>query len=128
MKNKKKRRRREVHVIGNNIPKASYFFPSSSPTCISISLRPSYRHSIQNSNFPSPLLPEFPFQQGLRIQAETVGLLSILSNGYPGAIHPGIEQPRREADHIPPSSDEVKNCEAIPAVPHVLITHYLNSV
>jgi hypothetical protein len=37
----------------------------------------------------------------------------------PGALSPGVKQPRREADHSPPSSAEVKNGGAIPPLPHV---------
>jgi hypothetical protein len=35
-----------------------------------------------------------------------------------GASFPGIKWPGREADHSPPSSAEVKNCGAIPVLPH----------
>jgi hypothetical protein len=37
----------------------------------------------------------------------------------PGALSLGIKQPRREADHSPPSSAEVKNGGAIPPLPHI---------
>jgi hypothetical protein len=33
---------------------------------------------------------------------------SLLSNGYPGALSPGVKRLGREADHSPPSSAEVK--------------------
>jgi hypothetical protein len=37
----------------------------------------------------------------------------------PGAISPGVKRQRREADHSPPSSAEVKNGEAMPPLPHM---------
>jgi hypothetical protein len=36
------------------------------------------------------------------------GPLSLLSNGYRGALFPGVKRPGREADHSPPTSAEVK--------------------
>jgi hypothetical protein len=36
-----------------------------------------------------------------------------------GIISPGVKRPGREADYSPPSSAEVKNCGAIPPLPHV---------
>jgi hypothetical protein len=41
----------------------------------------------------------------------------------PGTLSPGIKQPGREADHSPASSAEVKNGEAIPALPHMSSWH-----
>jgi hypothetical protein len=32
---------------------------------------------------------------------------------------PGIKRPRHEADRSPPTSAEVKNCGAIPPLPHI---------
>jgi hypothetical protein len=32
---------------------------------------------------------------------------NLLSNGYPGALSPGVKQPGREADPSPPASAEV---------------------
>jgi hypothetical protein len=37
---------------------------------------------------------------------------SLLSSGYPG-LFPGVKRPGREADHLPPSSTEVKECVAL---------------
>jgi hypothetical protein len=34
------------------------------------------------------------------------------------AVSSVVKQPRREADQSPPSSSEVKNCEAVPPLPH----------
>jgi hypothetical protein len=34
---------------------------------------------------------------------------NLLSNGYRGALSPGVKRPGREADHSPPASAEVKN-------------------
>jgi hypothetical protein len=36
----------------------------------------------------------------------------------PGTISPEVKRPGREADHSPPSSTQVKNGEAIPALPY----------
>jgi hypothetical protein len=33
---------------------------------------------------------------------------NLLSNGYPGNLFPGVKRPRREADHLLPTSAEVK--------------------
>jgi hypothetical protein len=38
----------------------------------------------------------------------------------PGTIYLGVKLPKREADHSPPSSAEVKKCGAIPPRPRVL--------
>jgi hypothetical protein len=35
----------------------------------------------------------------------------------PGAPSPGVERPRRETDHSPPSSAKVKIGEAVPLLP-----------
>jgi hypothetical protein len=37
----------------------------------------------------------------------------------PGALSPEVKRPGREADHAPPHSGEVKNCGAIPPLPHI---------
>jgi hypothetical protein len=37
----------------------------------------------------------------------------------PGALSPGVKRLRREADHSPPSSAEVKNGGAIPPLPYM---------
>jgi hypothetical protein len=37
-----------------------------------------------------------------------LGLPSLLSNGYQGALYLGVKRLGREADHSPPSSAEVK--------------------
>jgi hypothetical protein len=47
---------------------------------------------------------------------------SLLSNGYRWRFPPGVKRPGREADHLPPSSAEVKNGGAIPPLPN---KHYL---
>jgi hypothetical protein len=36
----------------------------------------------------------------------------------PGALPPGVKRPRREVDHSPTSSAEIKNIGAIPPLPH----------
>jgi hypothetical protein len=36
----------------------------------------------------------------------------------PGVVFPGLKRQRRESDHSPPSSAEVKNGGAIPPLPH----------
>jgi hypothetical protein len=41
----------------------------------------------------------------------------------PGALSSGVKRPGREADHPPPSSAEVKNCGAIPPLPHMSSRH-----
>jgi hypothetical protein len=47
------------------------------------------------------------------------GPLSLLSNGYRGALFPGVKRLGREADHSPPSSSEVKNGGAVPPLPYL---------
>jgi hypothetical protein len=42
------------------------------------------------------------------------GPMNFLSNGYPGRHSRKKKRPRREADHLPPSSAGVKNGGAIP--------------
>jgi hypothetical protein len=37
----------------------------------------------------------------------------------PGALSPGVKRQEREADHLPPSSAEVKKGGAIPPLPHI---------
>jgi hypothetical protein len=44
----------------------------------------------------------------------------------PGAFSPGVQRQGREADHSPPSSDEVKNGGAISQLPHSLHGILLN--
>jgi hypothetical protein len=41
----------------------------------------------------------------------------------PGPLSPGLKRQGREADHSPPSSDEVKNGGAIPPLPHMSSWH-----
>jgi hypothetical protein len=36
-----------------------------------------------------------------------------------GAISPGVKRPKREADHLPPSSLKVRNGGTTPSLPHV---------
>jgi hypothetical protein len=36
----------------------------------------------------------------------------------PGTLSPGVKRPGREADHLPPSSVDVKNGGAVPPLPH----------
>jgi hypothetical protein len=50
------------------------------------------------------------------------GLPSLLSYGYWGTFPKGVKRPRRELDHSPPFSAEIKNCGAIPPLPHVFMT------
>jgi hypothetical protein len=45
------------------------------------------------------------------------GPLSLLCNVYVGRLHWGITEPGSEADHSPPSSDEVKYSGVIPSSP-----------
>jgi hypothetical protein len=45
------------------------------------------------------------------------GLPSLLSNGYQGALSPGVKGQGREADHSPPSSAEVKNMWIYTSIP-----------
>jgi hypothetical protein len=40
-----------------------------------------------------------------------------------GTISPTLKRPGREADHLPPSSVEVKNGGTIPTLPHMLSWH-----
>jgi hypothetical protein len=35
-----------------------------------------------------------------------------------GALSPGVKRPGHEADYSPPANAKVKNCEAIPLLPH----------
>jgi hypothetical protein len=39
----------------------------------------------------------------------------------PGALSPGVKRPGHEADHLPPSSAEVKKVGAIAPIPHVFM-------
>jgi hypothetical protein len=41
----------------------------------------------------------------------------------PGALSPGVKWYGHEADHSPPSSVKVKNCGAIPPLPHMSSWH-----
>jgi hypothetical protein len=43
-----------------------------------------------------------------------------------GGDFPGVERPRSEADHSPPSNAEIKNDEAIPPIPLCLYGIVLN--
>jgi hypothetical protein len=45
-----------------------------------------------------------------------LGLTQPLSNGY----RETLQRPAREADHSPQSSDEVRNCGAIPPLPNII--------
>jgi hypothetical protein len=38
-----------------------------------------------------------------------LGPSSLISNGYRGALSPGVKRPGREADNLPPTTAEVKN-------------------
>jgi hypothetical protein len=48
---------------------------------------------------------------------------SLMSNGYLVYLSPGIKRKEREVDHSLPSNAEVKNGEAIPALPHMPSWH-----
>jgi hypothetical protein len=41
----------------------------------------------------------------------------------PGALFPGVKWQGHEADHVPPSSAEVKNSGTIPPLPHTSLQH-----
>jgi hypothetical protein len=43
----------------------------------------------------------------------------LLSNGYVGAISPGVKRPWREAHHLTPPSAEVKDGGAVTPLPHM---------
>jgi hypothetical protein len=43
---------------------------------------------------------------------------SFQSNGYRGLFPPGVKRPGCKANHLPPSSVDVKNGGAIPPLPH----------
>jgi len=47
--------------------------------------------------FSSPLLPD-----------QSCGMPLLLSNGYQGLFPWGVDRPRHDSDHSPPSSAEVK--------------------
>jgi hypothetical protein len=54
----------------------------------------------------------FKSRQGLGIYLFTtvsIPALGLLSNRVQGALSLGVKRPGHEADHLPPSSDEVKN-------------------
>jgi hypothetical protein len=51
------------------------------------------------------------------------GTPSLLSSEYQSEISPGIKWSGREADHSPPSFDEVKNGGAIHPLPHMSSWH-----
>jgi hypothetical protein len=53
------------------------------------------------------------------------GASILLSNGYRGEISPEVKRPGREADHLLPSTAEVKDGGAIPPFPHVLMAQFL---
>jgi len=42
---------------------------------------------------------------------------SLLSKGYRGPLTSGVKDPGREADHLPPSSAEVKNTRSYISIP-----------
>jgi hypothetical protein len=51
---------------------------------------------------------------------------SLLSNGYRGALSTGVKDQKRETDHSLASSAEVKNCGAMPSLPHMSTNKELN--
>jgi len=48
------------------------------------------------------------FSSSLQHPDRLWGSLDVLSSGYQGGLYLGLNLPRREADHSPPSSAEVK--------------------
>jgi hypothetical protein len=61
---------------------------------------------------------------GLMVQLPTgqvrlLGTPILLSRGYRCAVSHGVKRQRREADHQPPSSAEVKNDGCVPPRPHI---------
>jgi hypothetical protein len=58
------------------------------------------------------------FKPKIKIWGETDwGPLSLLSNGYKGALFPEVKRTGPEGDHSPPTSAEVKNGGAIHPLP-----------
>jgi hypothetical protein len=83
---------------------------------------------------------EFDFQQGKDLFLYTTKFRPALGptqppiQYLPGVVSAGIKVPEDKANHSPPSSIEVKNCKAIPPLPHTpsccgaqLIKHRDNS-
>jgi hypothetical protein len=52
------------------------------------------------------------------ISRSSLGLTQPPVQWLPISLSPGLKRQGRKADHSPPSSVEVKNCGAIPALPH----------
>jgi hypothetical protein len=66
--------------------------------------------------FSSPRHPDWPW-----------GPPNLLSNGYWGALSPGVKRPRREADHSPPASVEVKKMWIYTSPPYAFMVYCLIS-
>jgi hypothetical protein len=49
---------------------------------------------------------------------------NLLASGYRRLIPWVVKRPRREADHSPPSTAEVKNVGAMPPLPHVSLWNH----
>jgi hypothetical protein len=61
---------------------------------------------------------DFPLLHSVHIGLGAHPVFCLTDIGVPT---PGIWRPRREIDHSPPSSFEVKNGEAIPPLPYIFM-------
>jgi hypothetical protein len=65
----------------------------------------------------------FDFRQGKQIFLYSAASRPAFIQWVPRALSEGVKWPGREADHSPPSSDEVKNDGSITPPPHTSSWH-----